>query len=43
MYAASPFEISPDGKRILVNQATPTSELDLVMNWPLLLRRQAAQ
>jgi hypothetical protein len=33
----------PDGKRILVNQTEPTSGLDLVMNWPLLLRGQAAQ
>jgi Tol biopolymer transport system component/predicted Ser/Thr protein kinase len=42
-YIASPFEVSPDGKRILVNQAQPNSELDVVVNWPLLLRGQAAQ
>jgi len=42
-YTESPFEVSPDGKRILVNQTEPTSELDLVMNWPLLLRGQTAQ
>jgi hypothetical protein len=40
---ASPFEVSPDGKRILVNQAQPNTELDVVVNWPLLLQRQAAQ
>jgi hypothetical protein len=40
---ASPYEISPDGKKILVNQALPITELDVVVNWPLLLRRQAAQ
>jgi Tol biopolymer transport system component len=38
---SSPFEVSPDGKRILVNQAQPISELDVVVNWPALLRRQA--
>jgi len=43
MYTASPFEVSPDGKRILVNQAQPNTELDVVVNWPLLLQRQAAQ
>jgi len=42
-YIASPFEVSPDGKRILVNQAQPNTELDVVVNWPLLLRGQAAQ
>ena len=40
---ASPFEVSPDGKRILVNQAEQNTELDVVVNWPLLLARQAAQ
>jgi serine/threonine protein kinase len=40
---ASPFEVSPDGKRILVNQAQPSTELDVVVNWPLLLRGQAGQ
>jgi Tol biopolymer transport system component len=40
---ASPYEVSPDGKRILVNQAQPITELDVVVNWPLLLREQAAQ
>ena len=40
---ASPFEVSPDGKRILVNQAKQNTELDVVVNWPLLLRKQAAQ
>jgi serine/threonine protein kinase len=40
---ASPFEVSPDGKRILVNQVEPNTELDVVVNWPLLLRGQAAQ
>jgi serine/threonine protein kinase/Tol biopolymer transport system component len=39
----SPFEVSPDGKRILVNQAQPITELDAVVNWPLLLRGQEAQ
>jgi len=39
----SPYEVSPDGKRILVNQAQPNTELDVVVNWPLLLRGQAAQ
>jgi hypothetical protein len=43
MYTASPFEVSPDGKRILVNQAQLNTELDVVVNWPLLLRGQAAQ
>jgi hypothetical protein len=41
-YIASPFEVSPDGKRILVNQAERNRELDVVVNWPLLLRMQAA-
>jgi Tol biopolymer transport system component/predicted Ser/Thr protein kinase len=40
---ASPYEVSPDGKRILVNQAQPITELDVVVNWPLLLRGQAGQ
>jgi Tol biopolymer transport system component len=40
---ASPYEVSPDGKRILVNQAQPITRLDVVVNWPLLLRGQAAQ
>ena len=40
---ASPYEVSPDGKRILVNQAKQNTELHVVVNWPLLLRRQAAQ
>jgi serine/threonine protein kinase/Tol biopolymer transport system component len=40
---ASPFEVAPDGKRILVNQAQPTTELDVVVNWPLLLRGQATR
>ena len=39
----SPFEVSPDGKRILVNQVVPNTELDVVLNWPAMLRRQAAQ
>ena len=42
-YIASPFEIAPDGKRILVNEAEQNTELDVVVNWPLLLRKQAAQ
>jgi serine/threonine-protein kinase len=42
-FTASPFEVSPDGKRILVNQAEQNTELDVVVNWPLLLGRQAAQ
>ena len=42
-FIASPYEISPDGKRILVNQAEQNSELHVVVNWPLLLKRQAAQ
>jgi hypothetical protein len=40
---ASPFEVSPDGKRILVNQAKQNTELHVVVNWPLMLRGQAAQ
>jgi hypothetical protein len=40
---ASPYEISPDGKKILVAQAQPITELDVVVNWPLLLRNQASQ
>jgi Tol biopolymer transport system component len=40
---ASPYEVSPDGKKILVNQAQPITDLDVVVNWPLLLRGQAAQ
>jgi Tol biopolymer transport system component/predicted Ser/Thr protein kinase len=39
----SPYEVSPDGKRILVNQAQPITELDVVVNWPLLLGGQAGQ
>jgi hypothetical protein len=42
-YIASPFEVSPDGKRFLVNQAEPGGALDVVLNWPALLRRQATQ
>ena len=42
-YTESPFEVSPDGKRILVNQAEKNSELHVVVNWPLLLKGQAAQ
>jgi len=42
-YTESPFEVSPDGKRILVNQAERNTQLDVVVNWPLLLRGQAAQ
>jgi hypothetical protein len=42
-YGASPYEVSPDGKRILVNQQEQNRELDLVLNWPLLLRKQADQ
>jgi Tol biopolymer transport system component/predicted Ser/Thr protein kinase len=42
-YTESPFEVSPDGKRILVNQVEQNKELDVVVNWPLLLRGQAAQ
>ena len=42
-YTASPYEVSPDGKRILVNQEQPNTELDVVVNWLLLLRGQAAQ
>jgi Tol biopolymer transport system component len=42
-YIASPFEVAPDGKRILVNQAEQNMELDVVVNWPLLLRNQAGQ
>jgi serine/threonine protein kinase len=42
-YTASPFEVSPDGKRILVNQADQNTELHVVVNWPSLLRGQAAQ
>jgi hypothetical protein len=41
--AASPYEVSPDGKRILVNQAKQNTELHVVVNWTQLLRRQAAQ
>ncbi|HKE23907.1 MAG TPA: protein kinase, partial [Bryobacteraceae bacterium] len=40
---ASPYEVSPDGKKILVNQAQPITELDVVVNWPALLRVQAGQ
>jgi Tol biopolymer transport system component len=42
-YIASPFEVSPDGKRFLVHQAEPNTTLDVVLNWPALLGRQAAQ
>jgi Tol biopolymer transport system component len=42
-YIASPYEVSPDGKRFLVHQAEPNTTLDVVLNWPALLRRQAAQ
>ena len=42
-YTESPFEVSPDGKRILVNQVEQNKELDVAVNWPLLLRGQAAQ
>jgi dipeptidyl aminopeptidase/acylaminoacyl peptidase len=41
-YIASPFEVSPDGKRFLVHQAEPNTTLDVLLNWPLLLRKQAA-
>jgi hypothetical protein len=39
----SPYEVSPDGKKILVNRAEPNTQLDVVLNWPLLLRGQAGQ
>jgi serine/threonine protein kinase len=42
-YTASPYEVSPDGKRILVNQAEQKAELHVVVNWPLMLRGQGAQ
>ncbi|HKE25286.1 MAG TPA: protein kinase, partial [Bryobacteraceae bacterium] len=42
-YIASPYEVSPDGKRFLVHQAEPNTTLDVVLNWPALLRTQAAQ
>ena len=42
-YIASPFEVSPDGKRFLVHQAEPGTAIDVVLNWPAMLRRQAAQ
>jgi hypothetical protein len=42
-FISSPFEVSPDGKRILVNQAEQNTEIHAVLNWPLLLRGQAAQ
>jgi serine/threonine-protein kinase len=42
IFTESPFEVSPDGKRILVNQAEQNAELHVVVNWPLLLG-QAAQ
>jgi hypothetical protein len=42
-YTTTPYEVAPDGKRILVNQAEPNTALDVVLNWPSLLRRQAAQ
>jgi serine/threonine protein kinase len=42
-FISSPFEVSPDGKRILVNQAEQNAEIHAVLNWPLLLRKQAAQ
>jgi len=40
---ASPYEVSPDGKKILVNEAQPITELDVVLNWPSLLRGHAGQ
>ena len=39
----SPYEVSPDGKLILVNQAKQNTELHVVVNWTQLLRRQAGQ
>jgi dipeptidyl aminopeptidase/acylaminoacyl peptidase len=42
-YIASPYEVSPDGKRFLVHQAEPNTTLDVVLNWPAMLRKQAAQ
>ena len=42
-YFANPYEVSPDGKRILLNQGEQNRELHVVVNWPLLLRGQAAQ
>jgi serine/threonine protein kinase/Tol biopolymer transport system component len=39
-YTASPYEVAPDGKRILVNQAEQNTELHVVLNWPLMLRGQ---
>jgi hypothetical protein len=42
-YIASPYEVSADGKRFLVHQAEPNTTLDVVLNWPALLRKQAAQ
>jgi dipeptidyl aminopeptidase/acylaminoacyl peptidase len=35
------YEVTPDGKRILVNQREPSSEaLELVVNWPALLKKR---
>jgi Tol biopolymer transport system component len=42
-YFANPYEVSPDGKRILVNQREQNREVHVVVNWPLLLRGQAVQ
>jgi len=42
-YIASPYEVSADGKRFLVHQAEPNTTLDVVLNWPALLRKQATQ
>jgi Tol biopolymer transport system component len=38
---ASVYEVAPDGKRILVNQRESSSEpLEVIVNWPALLKRQ---
>jgi hypothetical protein len=42
-FIASPYEVAPDGKRILVNQAEQNMELHVMVNWPSLLKKQAAQ
>jgi hypothetical protein len=42
-FIASPYEVAPDGKRILVNQAEQNMELHVMVNWPSLLKKQPAQ
>jgi hypothetical protein len=39
--AVANYDVSPDGRRFLVASDTSTSEIQLVVNWPDLLKQKA--